>query len=146
MSAVPYTSGFLFRFAVFLLCLFTIVHSSHHFLNWPGCLVYNPVITKPERPTLSFTIVIYILDYLEYQLVYLRSPTGVLSHLKLTSIKHSSCSKNPFIPIGDILSRLAPRHLRWTSTASTVLLAWPEEQEQDGSLASGYVKIGGGPR
>ena len=47
----------------------------------------------------------------------------------------------------NILSWSAPRHLRWTSTASTVLLAWArQEQEQDGSLASGYVKIGGRPR
>ena len=61
-----------------------------------GCLVYNPVITKPERPTLSFTIVIYILDYLEYQLVYLRSPTGVLGHLKLTSNIHFQLFKEPF--------------------------------------------------
>jgi hypothetical protein len=35
-------------------------------LGVAGCLVYNPVITMPERPTLSFTIVIHILDYLEY--------------------------------------------------------------------------------
>ena len=55
MSAVPYTSGFLFRFAVFLLCLFTIVHSSHHFLNF--CLGSQAAITLlPPSPLLAVDI------------------------------------------------------------------------------------------
>ena len=61
--------------------------------------------------------------------VYLQPPTGVLSHLKLTSKYILAVQRTLSFLLENILSWSAPRHLRWTSTASTVMLAWADKSK-----------------